>query len=141
MDTQLLRAALIGFQYQRGQIDAKIAEIQRRIGDGVPASAVRGTVAKARKEKPRLNAAARRRIAAAQKKRWAAFHEQQQAAQRNAEPVMNASPKRATKKNRLRARKPIARPASKNVAAKKARGKRAIKKAAVQTAGQAQATP
>jgi hypothetical protein len=76
-DTGLLQAALVGYQHQKEQIEAKIAEIQRQIGGRAKAQA--GTASPTsseetpRKRKP-LSAAARKRIAAAQKKRWAEFH-------------------------------------------------------------------
>lgn len=67
-DYSLLEAALIGYQHQRELLAAKIAEIQRQLGDA-PASA------SAESPKKRvMNAAARKRIAQAQRKRWAEFH-------------------------------------------------------------------
>ncbi|HLY19664.1 MAG TPA: hypothetical protein VKR61_20700 [Bryobacteraceae bacterium] len=69
-DTEILEAALVGFERKRTEIEEKIADLRGRIGgqpaasDGIPAAA-----GKRRK----LSAGARRRIALAQKKRWAAF--------------------------------------------------------------------
>ena len=63
-DTDLLQAALIGYRHQIAEIEAKMADIQRKL-DGTPAAAPAAT-------RRVLSAAARRRIAAAQKKRWAA---------------------------------------------------------------------
>jgi hypothetical protein len=68
-DAELLAAALVGYQYQRSEIEAKMAELRRQIGGRV-APAPKGEATK----KSRLSPAARRRIAVAQLKRWAAFH-------------------------------------------------------------------
>jgi hypothetical protein len=69
-DTELLEAALIGFQHRRDQVEQKIAELRSQIG-GQPASAAASGVAAPKKRT--MSAAARRRIALAQKKRWAAY--------------------------------------------------------------------
>jgi hypothetical protein len=63
---ELLEAALVGYQSQREQIDAKVAEIQRELGTA-PA---RGSAAGSGKRV--ISAAGRRRMAEAQRKRWAA---------------------------------------------------------------------
>ena len=73
-DTELLEAALIGFQYKRDQVEQKITELRSQLGgrpvsapDPIPAPGASAT-------KPRtMSAAARKRIAMAQKKRWAAY--------------------------------------------------------------------
>jgi hypothetical protein len=65
-DTELLEAALIGFQHKKTQIEQKIAELRSHV-DGVPST---GQVPAVKKHT--LSSAARRRIAIAQKKRWAA---------------------------------------------------------------------
>jgi len=74
-DTEVLEAALIGFQHLRDQVDEKIAALRSRIG-GPPAAgqtlshtAATGTAPKKRT----MSAAARKRIALAQKKRWATY--------------------------------------------------------------------
>jgi hypothetical protein len=75
IDVETLRAALIGFEHRKAEVEAKMAEIRRQIGGGPKVSA---TAAPASEEAPRtrrkMSASARKRIAAAQKKRWAAFH-------------------------------------------------------------------
>jgi cell division septum initiation protein DivIVA len=74
-DTELLEAALVGFQHRRDQIEQKIAELRSQIGGSpvsrpAPAAAAPGASAP---KKRTMSAAARRRIALAQKKRWAAY--------------------------------------------------------------------
>jgi hypothetical protein len=73
-DTEILEAALIGFQHRRDQIEEKIAALRSQIG----APAVRQTfshnaAAESAPKKRTMSAAARKRIALAQKKRWAAY--------------------------------------------------------------------
>jgi hypothetical protein len=78
-DRDILEAALIGYQTQKGQIEEKIAEVRARLGGkaagesqlrggggGVPSPFV--------KTRRKMSAKARKSIAAAQKKRWAAWH-------------------------------------------------------------------
>ena len=85
-DSQMLRAALVGYQYQLSYIASKMAEIQKQIG-GKHVSASAEPIVKRRA----LSAAARRRIGAAQRKRWAAFHAAQG-------PTAKAVPARAAKR-------------------------------------------
>ncbi len=68
----MLEAALVGYQHQRDEIDAKMAEIRGQIG---------GTASAAAGKPPKrvLSASARKRIAAAQRKRWRAFKKAGQA--------------------------------------------------------------
>ena len=70
-DRTLLEAALFGYQHQRDEIEAKMAEIHRllRTSSAKPAPA---TATAAPLQKRTISAAGRRRIAAAQRKRWAA---------------------------------------------------------------------
>jgi hypothetical protein len=73
-DTELLEAALIGYQQKRAEIERKIAELRSQIGGhpaAKPASAAAGEAPAPKKRT--MSAAARRRIALAQKKRWAAY--------------------------------------------------------------------
>ena len=71
-DTNLLQAALYGFQVEKEKIDARIRELQAQLkGVKAPAGAVKKAPAAGRRK---MSAAARARIAAAQKKRWAEFH-------------------------------------------------------------------
>jgi hypothetical protein len=69
-ETDLLEAALSGLQHRKNEIENKMDEIRRMLGNGHAASS-NGTSA-VHHRKP-LSAAARNRIAAAQRKRWAAF--------------------------------------------------------------------
>jgi len=74
-DTELLEAALIGFQHRRDQVEQKIAELRSQI-EGHPASRPVTAVSAPGSSAPRkrtMSAAARRRISLAQKKRWAAY--------------------------------------------------------------------
>ena len=82
----MLRAALVGYQYQLSYVASKMAEIQKQIG-GKHVSASAEPIVKRRA----LSAAARRRIGAAQKKRWAAFHA--------AKGIAKAVPARAAKRS------------------------------------------
>ena len=73
-DTELLEAALIGFQHKRDKVEQKIAELRSQIGGTsasrpAPAAASGASAPKKRT----MSAAARKRIAQAQKKRWAAY--------------------------------------------------------------------
>jgi len=74
-DTEVLEAALIGFQHLRDQVEEKIAALRSQIG---APPAARQTLshkaaAGAAPKKRTMSAAARKRIALAQKKRWAAY--------------------------------------------------------------------
>ena len=74
-DTELLEAALIGFQQKRDQLEQKIADLRSQIGGNSasrPAPAAAASSAAAPKKRS-MSASARRRIALAQKKRWAAY--------------------------------------------------------------------
>jgi len=73
VDSSLLEAALIGYQKQKQEIEAAIADIQRRLGSASAATAGFGPVKQARRQsKHRISAEGRARIAAAQRRRWAA---------------------------------------------------------------------
>ena len=80
----ILNAALVGLEAQRGKIDDQIAQIHRmlparRIGDllktvAKPVAPIAGrAIGKKVRKKRVLSAEARKRIADAQQKRWAAF--------------------------------------------------------------------
>ena len=71
-DTELLEAALIGFQHQRDEVVRKIADLRSRIG-GNSGSGSTGSATGSAAAGRTLSPAARRRIALAQKKRWAAY--------------------------------------------------------------------
>ena len=69
-DPEILHAALLGYQQQLQNINAKIAELKRHLGGrgGAPAGAAARTAAR----RHRISPEGRARIAAAQRKRWAA---------------------------------------------------------------------
>jgi hypothetical protein len=84
LDTETLRAALVGCQHQIEDIEAKMAEIRGVLG--VKASAKAGATPTAGSRRL-ISAAGRARIAAAQRKRWAESQQQ-------AKPEKQAKPKR-----------------------------------------------
>jgi len=65
-DHELLKAALVGYQHEVDQLQARMAEIRRELGAG------QGAAAAPEPTRRTMSAAGRRRIAAAQRKRWAA---------------------------------------------------------------------
>src|ERR1017187_1575186 len=96
LDRALLDAALVGYQHQLDQLDAKMADIRRQLGEATldpePASGP------ARKKRV-MSAAARRKIATAQRKRWAVFHESKAPAKRK---MSAAGRKRIAEANKKR---------------------------------------
>ena len=73
-DAELLEAALIGLERQRSEIEEKMAELRRQIGDGRNRQAERKSAridSAVAPKKRTMSAAGRRRVAAAQRKRWA----------------------------------------------------------------------
>ena len=73
-DDGFLRAALIGYESEKGKIQAAIAEIRAQLGrrgPGRPKASVDGEGRIAPKRST-MTASGRRRIPAAQRKRWAA---------------------------------------------------------------------
>jgi hypothetical protein len=89
MDTELLKAALFGYQVQQDRLGATIADIQAQLGHRGPG---RRPMEQASPAKRTMSAGARRRIALAQKKRWAAFHKEK------AEPEKPKALKKAKKR-------------------------------------------
>lgn len=71
-DTELLEAALIGFQLRRDQVEQKIAELRSQISGNSASRPAPAAGAPATKKRT-MSASARRRIALAQKKRWAVY--------------------------------------------------------------------
>jgi cell division septum initiation protein DivIVA len=65
--TDILAAALEGFQVQKERLDARISEIRQMLGGG---STKATTPSETGKPKRKVSAAARRRMAQAQKLRW-----------------------------------------------------------------------
>src|SRR5579872_2525511 len=70
-DSELLAAALVGYETQLRTIDEKIQELRSQIGGKALKVAMVSDGATAKRK---MSAAGKSRIAAAQKKRWAAFH-------------------------------------------------------------------
>jgi hypothetical protein len=85
LDADMLSAALVGYQHQLKEIDAKIADIRKALAghkasfalrDGGSRGEVPGPVTKRMGRK--MSAAARRRIAAAQRLRWIEYRKKKQ---------------------------------------------------------------
>jgi len=76
LDRPTLEAALVGYQRQLEEIESKISELRRRLGNS-PGSNARPAAAPAaagrRRRKHRMSPEGRARIAAAQRARWARF--------------------------------------------------------------------
>jgi hypothetical protein len=81
-DPMTLRMALVGYQYEKEKIEAKIAEIQAQL-KGKKAAAPGVETIQLRKRI--LSEAARNRIADAQRKRWAEHHQRTAEAAKAAE--------------------------------------------------------
>lgn len=113
LTTEILNAAIEGFETQKRRIDTQIAEI-RQILQG--ARTEPAAVSEPPKPKRRLSAAGRRRIIEATKKRWAAIHAAKQAEQ-------PAPAKKTTVKKSLR--KKAAAKAPRKVAKKAAKAPKA----------------
>ena len=84
LSNEILNAALIGFEKQKADLSARIAELKQMLGGGAKEPAAK-TAAPARKRR-KLSAAGRKAISEAAKSRWAL---QRAAAEK---------PQRATKK-------------------------------------------
>jgi hypothetical protein len=69
-DPGILQAALLGYQQQLEEINAKIADLRRRLGGR--GAAPTAAPPKSSPKKHRISAEGRARIAAAQRRRWAA---------------------------------------------------------------------
>ena len=129
LNSDILTAALIGFEVQKDRIDSKIAEIRLLIGGGRKEA---DAASDSGKPKRKVSAAARRRMAKAQRLRWKKIKAGGPAQAEAAKPkrVLSASARRAisaAQKARWAARKKSqAQPA----AAKKAARKKGQKKAA-----------
>ena len=74
VDKSILEAALIGLEQQKSEIEARTAEIRRRLrGLGSAVSVKSEAAPPAARAKRVLSPAARKRIADATRKRWAAY--------------------------------------------------------------------
>jgi hypothetical protein len=70
-DSGILQAALLGYQQQLESVNAKIADLRRRLGGRTaPAAGMAST--RSPQKKHRISPEGRARIAAAQRRRWAA---------------------------------------------------------------------
>jgi len=79
VDRTLLEAALSGYERQREDLEAKIAEIRRHLGTAPAAHSAHSapvSVTESGRKRRVISAAAKKRMAAAQKKRWAAYHKE-----------------------------------------------------------------
>jgi hypothetical protein len=126
----LLQAALIGLEQMKAAAEAKMSEIQARLG-----SQTTPTSRKAPRKKRRLSAEGRAAIVAALKKRWAA----KKAA--TAQPKPAATKKAARKKAAVKragakkaAKAPVKKAATKTAPAKKVAVKTAVEKKTAQPA-------
>ena len=82
-DTTLLQMALVGFEAERQNTQAKIAEIQRELkrqGRTRRTDTIATDALPTKRRRGKMSAEARKRIAAAQKKRWAEYRKKQQPA-------------------------------------------------------------
>src|SRR5262245_58533867 len=94
IDNSILEAALIGLEQQKSTIDAKMAEIRRRLRTGGGAAKSEAAPAAGRKKRV-LSPAARKRIADATKKRWALYR-----AQKASQGAKKGAPRKAGRKKR-----------------------------------------
>jgi len=95
VDKSILEAALIGLEQQKAEIDAKAADIRRRLR-GLPGAA-KTEAEPASRSKRVLSPAARKRIAAATRKRWAAYRAAKATAQA---PAKKAARKKSAAKKK-----------------------------------------
>jgi hypothetical protein len=139
LNSDILAAALIGFEVQKTQIDTKIAELRSLMDGGSTAPTAPSDSGKSKRK---VSAAARRRMAKAQKLRWKKIKQAEGPAE--AEPakpkrVLSASARRAisaAQKARWAAKKAsAARPAAPKKAARKKAAKSVAKKRQAKTAG------
>lgn len=72
-DSELLAAALVGYEHERVEIIEMIAAIQRQLGGRATRGAELSTNGAAPARKRTMSTAARKRIAEAQRKRWVAY--------------------------------------------------------------------
>jgi hypothetical protein len=79
--TEIITAAILGFESQKQQIDTRITELRQMLSGGPAESAAAPEPTKRKRRK--MSAAARSRIAEAQRKRWAASRVQAYRPRRN----------------------------------------------------------
>jgi hypothetical protein len=119
LTSEIITAAIVGFEQQKVQIDAQIAALRAMLPSGIPAAAITPDGSPRRRRK--LSAAARARIAEAQRKRWAV------AKKRSEQPRLAAAPK---PKRRLSAagRKAISEATKRRWALRRAETAKVVKK-------------
>jgi hypothetical protein len=134
LTTEIITAAILGFEEQKRHIDTKIAELRAMLSGGPAESAARpeGTP-----RKHKISAAARRRMAIAQRKRWAKIRGESEPlapakAPKAKRRISEEGMKRiiAATKKRWRLQKAAAKAPAKKAVTKKT----AVKKAAVKVA-------
>jgi len=132
LTSEIVAAAITGFEVERDRIQVRIAEIRQLLGSPAGATAPSET-AKPRKKR---SAAVRRRMKLAQQLRWKKIREAAGPAQaETAKPkrTMSASARKriaAAQKRRWALKKAAAQPAAVKKAAKKVAAKKSAKKAA-----------
>jgi hypothetical protein len=132
LTSEIVAAAITGFEVERDRIQVRIAEIRQLLGSPAGATAPSET-AKPRKKR---SAAVRRRMKLAQQLRWKKIREGAEPAQaETAKPkrTMSASARKriaAAQKRRWALKKAAAQPAAVKKAAKKVAAKKSAKKAA-----------
>ena len=132
LTSEIVAAAITGFEVERDRIQVRIAEIRQLLGSPAGATAPPET-AKPRKKR---SAAVRRRMKLAQQLRWKKIRESGEPAQaETAKPkrTMSASARKriaAAQKRRWALKKAAAQPAAVKKAAKKVAAKKSAKKAA-----------
>ena len=92
LTTEILTAAVLGFEEQKRRIDTKIAELRATLSGG-PANPAAAPEATSRKRK-KFSAAARRKMAQSQKLRWAKIRGE-------SEPSAPATPEASKPKRRI----------------------------------------
>ena len=132
LTSEIVAAAITGFEVERDRIQVRITEIRQLLGSPAGATAPSET-AKPRKKR---SAAVRRRMKLAQQLRWKKIREAAEPAQaETAKPkrTMSASARKriaAAQKRRWALKKAAAQPAAVKKAAKKVAAKKSAKKAA-----------
>jgi hypothetical protein len=82
LTNEILTAAVLGFEEQKRNIDAKIAELRTMLPGGSPEAAATPEAPTGKRKK--FSAASRRKMALAQKARWAKVRGESEAAQKEA---------------------------------------------------------
>src|SRR5262245_14598153 len=85
LTSEIINAAIVGFEQRKVRIDAQIAALRAMLPGGISAAAITPDGSPRRRRK--LSAAARARIEEAQRKRWA------EAKKRSEQPALAAAPK------------------------------------------------